>query len=72
MRQFNYSDLANQTWDHEFLAYIAKIHEYKGKQELLLHQKPVILDRLLKITEIRAIDRISTSHIYKTPVIRGF
>ena len=54
MRQFNYSDLANQTWDHEFLAYIAKIHEYKGKQELLLHQKPVILDRLLKITEIQS------------------
>ena len=54
MRQFNYSDLANQTWDHEFFAYIAKIHEYKGKQELLLHQKPVILDRLLKITEIQS------------------
>ena len=41
MRKFDYSYLADRTWDNEIISYISKIHEYKGKQELFLRQKPV-------------------------------
>lgn len=34
MRNFDYSYLKNRTWDNEILTYVAKIHEFKGKQEL--------------------------------------
>ena len=30
MREFNYSKLADRTWDNEIISYISKIHEYKG------------------------------------------
>ena len=33
MRKFDYNFLKNRTWDNEILSYVAKIHEYKGKQE---------------------------------------
>ena len=47
MRQFDYFYLADRTWDNELISYISKIHEYKGKQELYLRQKPVELNRLI-------------------------
>lgn len=31
MKQFDYSYLADRTWDNEIMSYISKIHEYKGK-----------------------------------------
>ena len=31
MREFDYSKLAERTWDNEIISYISKIHEYKGK-----------------------------------------
>ena len=47
MRLFDYNKLAERTWDNEILSYISKIHEFKGKQELFLRQKPVELERLI-------------------------
>ena len=32
MRQFDYSYLADRTWDNEIMSYISKIHEYKGNR----------------------------------------
>ncbi len=29
-------ELKDRTWDNEILAYVAQIHEYKGKQDALL------------------------------------
>ena len=49
MRKFDYSHLEDRTWDNEIMSYISKIHEYKGKQELFLHRKPVELNRLIEI-----------------------
>ena len=49
MRQFDY-----RTWDNEIISYISKIHEYKGKQELYLRQKPVELNRLIEIAKIQS------------------
>lgn len=54
MREFNYKKLLNRTWDNEILAYIAQIHEYKGKQELYIRQKPVELNRLIEIAKIQS------------------
>ena len=47
MRTFDYSKLEDRTWDNEILSYVAKIHEFKGKQELYIRQKPVELERLV-------------------------
>ena len=38
MRNFDYSHLKDRTWDNEILSYVAKIHEFKGRQELYLRQ----------------------------------
>ena len=54
MRQFDYSYLADRTWDNEIMSYISKIHEYKGKQELFLRQRPVELNRLIEIAKIQS------------------
>ena len=54
MRNFDYEKLAQCTWDNEILSYVAKIHEYKGKQELYLRQKPVELKRLVEIARIQS------------------
>ena len=54
MRSFDYSYLSLQTWDNEILSYVAKIHEYKGKQELYLRQKPVELERLVEVAKVQS------------------
>lgn len=54
MREFDYSKFRDRTWDNEILSYIAKIHEYKGKQELYFRQKPVELNRLIEIAKIQS------------------
>ena len=54
MRLFDYSVLKNKTWDNEILGLVAQIHEYKGRQELYLRQKPEELDRLVEIAKIQS------------------
>ena len=54
MRSFDYTRLAEETWDNEILSYISKIHEYKGKQELYLRQKPIELKRLIEIAKVQS------------------
>ena len=54
MKEFDYSKLRERTWDNEILAYVAQIHEYKGKQELYLRQRPVELNRLIEIAKIQS------------------
>ena len=53
MRNFDYSYLKNRTWDNEILTYVAKIHEFKGKQELYIRQKPVELERLIEVAKVQ-------------------
>lgn len=38
MRTFDYSNLADRTWDNEIVSYLTQIHEYKGKQDLYIRQ----------------------------------
>lgn len=54
MRTFNYSKLADRTWDNEIISYLSKIHEYKGKQGLFLRQKPLELERLTEIAKMQS------------------
>ena len=46
MRNFDYRELTGRSWDSEIIGLVAQIHEYKGRQELYLKQKPMELDRL--------------------------
>lgn len=51
MREFDYQKLAERTWDKEVLNYIGLIHEYKGRQQLYLEQKPEELDKLVELAK---------------------
>jgi len=53
-RTFDYSKLETRTWDKETLNYIGLIHEYKGRQELYLTQRPDDLDQLIKVAKIQS------------------
>lgn len=54
MKMFDYSKLIHRTWDNEIVSYIAQIHEFKGRQELYIRQKPVELERLIEIAKIQS------------------
>ena len=54
MRTFDYSKLQNCTLDTEILGFISKIREYKGRQELFVHQKKDKLDKLVEIAKIKS------------------
>ena len=54
MRTFNYVALKNQKWDSEIVAYIAAIHEMKGKQDLYIRQKPQELEKLVEIAKVQS------------------
>jgi hypothetical protein len=54
MREFDYEKLAERTWDKEVLNYIGLIHEYKGRQQLHLKQKPEELEKLVELAKIQS------------------
>lgn len=54
MREFDYTKLKGRTWDSEVLGYVAQIHEYKGRQQVLLKQRPMELERLVEIAKIQS------------------
>ena len=54
MRNFDYNRLASRSWDSEIIGLVAQIHEYKGRQEIYLKQKPAELDRLIEIAKVQS------------------
>lgn len=54
MRIFDYNVLKDKKWDNEILGLVAQIHEYKGRQELYLKQKPEELDKLVEIAKVQS------------------
>ncbi len=54
MRRFDYNKLKEYQWDSEVLGLVAQIHEFKGRQELYLKQKPAVLDKLVEIARIQS------------------
>lgn len=53
-KELDYFKLRERTFDRETINYIGLIHEYKGKQELYLEQKPEELDRLIELSKIQS------------------
>ena len=51
MRSFDYSKLIDRTWDTDILNLVAKIHEYKGRQDLFIRQKPMELELICQIRQ---------------------
>lgn len=54
MKKFDYSKLKNNVWDNEILSLVSQIHEYKGKQEYYMVQKPEALDKLVEIAIVQS------------------
>ncbi len=54
MRAFDYTKLPERTWPSDILNLVAKIHEYKGRQDMYARQKPVELSRLVEIAKIQS------------------
>ena len=54
MRNFDYSVLKNAHWDNEILGLVAQIHEYKGRQDLYLRNRPEELNRLVEIAKVQS------------------
>ena len=54
MKIFDYSTLKKSAWDNEILGLVSQIHEYKGKQEYYMTQKPDVLDRLVEIAIVQS------------------
>jgi len=54
MREFSYSALSEKQWDSEILGLVAQIHEFKGRQDLYLKQKPAVLNKLIEIAKIQS------------------
>lgn len=54
MRTFDYSTLHNCKIDTELLGLVSRIREYKGRQELYVHQKKDKLDKLVEIAKIQS------------------
>lgn len=53
-KELDYFKLRERTFDRETINYIGLIHEYKGRQELYLEQKPEELDRLIELSKIQS------------------
>jgi Fic family protein len=51
MRSFDYTTLVKKTWDSEIINLVAQIHEYKGRQEVYLKQKPEELEKLVEVAK---------------------
>ena len=54
MRPFDYAQLTAKQWDNEILGLVAQIHEFKGRQELYLQQRPAELERLIEIAKVQS------------------
>ncbi|NLW70916.1 MAG: Fic family protein [Eubacteriaceae bacterium] len=70
MREFDYQKLADKSWDSEILGLVAQIHEYKGRQELFIRQKPVELEKLVEIAKVQSTEASNEIEGIRTSVTR--
>lgn len=56
MKVFDYSEYKDILWDNEIVGLVSKIHEYKGRQEIYLNHKPIVLDKLVEIAKIQSME----------------
>lgn len=54
LRKFNYLKLIELSLSANIYHSIAKIHEYKGKQEIYVENSPTILERMINVAKIQS------------------
>jgi Uncharacterized conserved protein len=70
MRKFDYSKYEHKTWDSEILGLVAQIHEYKGRQEQFLYQRPLQLERLVELAKIQSTEASNEIEGIRTTNVR--
>ena len=56
MRSFDYRRLMDCLWDGEVVSLLSRIHEYKGRQELFVSQRPSSVARLVNIAKVQSVE----------------
>lgn len=54
MKTFQYDQYKKRVWDNEVLSIVSAIHEYKGRQDLLLKQKTATLEKLMDAAKVQS------------------
>lgn len=54
MLEFDYMKFVTAAWDSDIVSGIGQIHEYKGRQDFYLQQKPHELTRLIEVAKIQS------------------
>ena len=56
MRSFDYRRLADCFWDGEVVSLLSQIHEYKGRQDVFVSQRPSSVARLVDIAKVQSVE----------------
>ena len=56
MRSFDYRWLEDCLWDGEVVSLLSQIHEYKGRQDLFVSQRPSSVARLVDIAKVQSVE----------------
>ena len=56
MRSFDYRRLGDCLWDGEVVSLVSQIHEYKGRQDLFVSQRPSSVARLVEIAKVQSVE----------------
>lgn len=56
MRSFDYRRLMDCLWDGEVVSLLSRIHEYKGRQDLFVSQRPSSVARLVNIVKVQSVE----------------
>lgn len=56
MRSFDYGRLGDCLWDGEVVSLVSQIHEYKGRQDLFVSQRPSSVARLVDIAKVQSVE----------------
>ena len=56
MRSFDYRRLMDCLWDGEIVSLLSRIHEYKGRQDLFVSQRPSSVARLVNIAKVQSVE----------------
>ena len=56
MRSFDYQWLGDCLWDGEVVSLVSQIHEYKGRQDLFVSQRPSSVARLVDIAKVQSVE----------------
>ena len=56
MHSFDYRRLMDCLWDGEIVSLLSRIHEYKGRQDLFVSQRPSSVARLVNIAKVQSVE----------------